>query len=73
MRGARLGDILAEELTFDGTAWTGAMLSPENGWRCRGTLEEASPGALAVRGCVGPICVRQTWYSVQSLRHILRE
>ncbi len=73
MRGARLGDILAEELTFDGTAWTGAMLSPENGWRFRGTLEEASPGALAVRGCVGPICVRQTWYSVQSLRHILRE
>ncbi|QFT74943.1 Fatty acid hydroxylase superfamily protein (plasmid) [Ruegeria sp. THAF33] len=73
MKGARVGDVLAEELTFDGTAWTGAMLSPENGWRFRGTLEEASPGALAVRGCAGPICVRQTWYSVGALRHILRE
>lgn len=73
MRGAKVGDILAEELTFDGTAWTGAMLSPENGWQFKGTLKEAGPGALAVRGCAGPICVRQTWYSVQSLRRILRD
>ncbi len=73
MKGARVGDILAEELTFDGTAWTGAMLSPENGWRFKGTLEEVTAGTLAVRGCAGPICVRQTWYSVQSLRRILRD
>lgn len=71
MQGARIGDILAEGLTFDGHAWTGAMLSPESGWRFKGTLEEASAGTLAVRGCAGPICVRQTWYSVQSLRRIL--
>lgn len=73
MQGARVGDRLAEELTFDGNAWTGEMLSPENGWRFKGTLEEASAGTLAVRGCAGPICVRQTWYSVQSLRRILRD
>lgn len=73
MRGAQVGAILAEELTFDGTAWTGEMRSPENGWRFRGKLEELSAGTLSVRGCAGPICVRQTWYSVQSLRQILRD
>ena len=73
MRGARVGAILAEELTFDGTAWTGEMRSPENGWRFKGTLEESSAGRLSVRGCAGPICVRQTWYSVRSLRQILRD
>jgi len=73
MRGARVGDILAEELTFDGTAWVGEMRSPENGWRFKGTLEASSAGTLSVRGCAGPICVRQTWYSVQSLRQILRD
>ena len=73
MKGARVGDILAHELTFDGTAWTGAMVSPENGWRFKGTLQQSNPNALAVRGCAGPICVRQTWYSVQSLRQILSD
>ena len=71
MRGAPVGSLLAEGLIFDGNAWTGAMLSPENGWRFQGTLEKASPDTLAVRGCAGPICVRQTWYSVQSLRRML--
>ena len=73
MKGARVGDILAHELTFDGTAWTGAMVSPENGWRFKGTLQQSNPNSLAVRGCAGPICVRQTWYSVQSLRQILSD
>lgn len=73
MKGARVGEILAEDLTFDGTVWTGAMRSPENGWRFKGTLEESRAGTLSVRGCAGPVCVRQTWYSVQSLRRILQD
>lgn len=73
MKGARVGETLAEELTFDGTAWVGTLRSPENGWRFKGTLEESSAGTLSVRGCAGPVCVRQTWHSVQSLRRILRD
>lgn len=68
---AKVGDTLAASLTFDGSAWTGRMMNPENGRNFKGTLRAKSGGRLDVRGCAGPICIRQTWYSVATLKRVL--
>ena len=73
MKGAQIGDVIADDLTFDGTAWTGKLINPENGWKFTGTIRSRRSGALAVRGCAGPVCVKQDWYSVATLRRILRD
>lgn len=73
MKGAEVGDLLADGLTFDGVAWTGTMVSPDNGWRFKGKIKSEHGGVLTVKGCAGPICVRQRWYSVTALRRILHD
>ena len=36
MKGAKVGDVIASKLDFDGSAWRGEMVSPENGWKVQG-------------------------------------
>lgn len=73
MKGAKVGDIISSNLGFDGKAWRGELISPENGWKFKGKIQNTRSGALAVRGCAGPICVNQTWYSTAMLRQILSQ
>ena len=71
MKGADVGDLIAKALTLQGSTWTGKMRSPETGWTFQGTIAETRKGQLAVKGCAGPICVKQIWYSTKSLRRLL--
>lgn len=71
VKGVEVGDILSDSLRFDGKAWIGSMINPENGWTFKGEITAPGHGKLAVKGCAGPICVRQSWYSTTMLIQIL--
>ena len=59
------GQPLLRDLTRSGAGWTGHMTHPETGIRFRGTIERRAGGALALRGCAGPLCQRQIWQPLQ--------
>lgn len=65
------GEQIVTDLQYDGTKWTGRLKNPENGRVYKGSAQLGRGGTLLMRGCAGPICVKQTWRSTQSIRRIL--
>lgn len=57
-----LGVDLFSDFTNAQCRWSGGrILNPENGRRYRSTIAQQEGGSLAVKGCIGPFCVEQTW------------
>ncbi|MCG7625141.1 sterol desaturase family protein [Epibacterium sp. Ofav1-8] len=66
-----IGEVILPDLEFDGRRWVGRLKSPQNGWVFRGEVTAVSRDQLHLRGCAGPICAQQTWWSVNHLAKVL--
>lgn len=52
----------------DGGCWNeGSIYNPENGRTYRARLELVSQDALAVSGCLGPVCKKLVWQRADSV------
>lgn len=69
---AEVGDVILSDLVFDGQRWSGRLNSPRNGRVYKGTITPTGPDRLQLKGCAGPICANQTWWSVGHLARVLR-
>ena len=67
----KIGEIILPDLEFDGRRWVGRLKSPQSGWVFKGSVTQASSDQLRLRGCAGPICAQQTWWSVDHLAKVL--
>ena len=68
---ASLGEVILPDLQFDGRKWSGRLKNPQNGWVYKGSITPKGRDRLVIRGCAGPICASQTWWSVRTLSGML--
>lgn len=69
---ATIGEVILPDLRSDGHKWVGRLKSPQNGWSFKGSITPKSADRLVLRGCAGPFCVTQHWYSTTSIMHVLK-
>lgn len=63
LRHGHVGMTFLRDLAWDGTAFRGTLISPEDGGAYRGVIR---PGGdtLRFQGCLGPFCETQIWRRV---------
>ena len=61
------GVVIAPLLRQTETGWAGRLTDPVSGRTFRGTITPAGNGELLLRGCAGPFCSTERWYSLDRL------
>ena len=65
------GTVIAPALRQTESGWEGHLTDPDSGRTFRGTVVRAGPGQLLLRGCAGPFCTTERWYSIATIRTVI--
>lgn len=65
------GTVIAPALRQTKTGWEGRLTDPGSGHTFRGTVVRAGSSQLLLKGCAGPFCTTERWYSLSSIEAVI--
>ncbi|WP_342075063.1 DUF2147 domain-containing protein [Yoonia sp. SS1-5] len=65
------GTVIAPALRQTDRGWEGHLTDPDSGRMFRGTVVRAGRDQLILRGCAGPFCTTERWYSLASIQTVI--
>ena len=67
------GTVIAPALRQTDKGWEGHLTDPGSGRTFRGTVVRASRDELLLRGCAGPFCTTERWYSLEWIQTVIAQ
>lgn len=67
------GTLIAPALRQTDTGWEGHLIDPDSGRTFRGTVVMTGRDELLLRGCAGPFCTTERWYSLASIQTVIEQ